>query len=220
MQCDSDEEWTQPFLDEEDPLPNQICPYATSSEISIKSMLEISSIDSDDIVLDLGCGDGRIVIYAAKHYGIRGIGLDINPELIKTANENAKKEGVDHLVLFKVQDFANESFDFKLSTIGLNNNNNNNKKKKLIYPTILTCYLIPRALKVIEPKVKKLIRENSGDGNDQSTTHKSIRIATIVYPFERWQHINDDNSLKIFLYTKDSIDIIPKSLDSSNPIFI
>ncbi|KAM9956321.1 hypothetical protein ACTFIR_003034 [Dictyostelium discoideum] len=217
MQCDSDEEWTQPFLDEEDPLPNQICPYATSSEISIKSMLEISSIDSDDVVLDLGCGDGRIVIYAAKHYGIRGIGLDINPELIKTANENAKKEGVDHLVLFKVQDFANQSFDFKLSSIGLNNNNNNNNSSnsKLIYPTILTCYLIPRALKAIESKVKKLIRDNSSE----STNHKSIRIATIVYPFERWQHINDDNSLKIFLYTKDSIDIIPKSLDSSNPIF-
>ncbi|KAM9968214.1 hypothetical protein ACTFIW_002650 [Dictyostelium discoideum] len=214
MQCDSDEEWTQPFLDEEDPLPNQICPYATSSEISIKSMLEISSIDSDDVVLDLGCGDGRIVIYAAKHYGIRGIGLDINPELIKTANENAKKEGVDHLVLFKVQDFANQSFDFKLSSIGLFNNNSNNSK--LIYPTILTCYLIPRALKAIESKVKKLIRDNSSE----STNHKSIRIATIVYPFERWQHINDDNSLKIFLYTKDSIDIIPKSLDSSNPIFI
>ncbi|EAL67189.1 hypothetical protein DDB_G0280421 [Dictyostelium discoideum AX4] len=217
MQCDSDEEWTQPFLDEEDPLPNQICPYATSSEISIKSMLEISSIDSDDVVLDLGCGDGRIVIYAAKHYGIRGIGLDINPELIKSANENAKKEGVDHLVLFKVQDFANESFDFKLSSIGLyNNNNNNDNNNKLIYPTILTCYLIPRALKVIESKVKKLIRDN----DSESTNHKSIRIATIVYPFERWQHINDDNSLKIFLYTKDSIDIIPKSLDSSNPIFI
>ncbi|KAK5583966.1 hypothetical protein RB653_005572 [Dictyostelium firmibasis] len=217
MQCDSDEEWTQPFLDEEDPLPNQICPYATSSEISIKSMLEISSIDSDDIVLDLGCGDGRIVIYAAKHYGIRGIGLDINPELIKTAIENSKKEGVDHLVLFKVQDFANESFDFKLDTIGLSLNNDNDDKKNinLIYPTILTCYLIPRALKVIEPKVKKLIRENG-----ESINHKPIRIATIVYPFERWQHINDDNSLKIFLYNKDSIDIIPKSLDSSNPIFI
>ncbi|EGC34600.1 hypothetical protein DICPUDRAFT_79644 [Dictyostelium purpureum] len=216
MQCESsDEEWAQPFLDVEDPLPNQICPFATTSEISIKRMLEISSTTKDDIILDMGCGDGRIVIYAAKHFGIRSIGLDINPDLIKLAKENAIKEGVDHLVVFKVQDMANDSFDFKLTTIDSNFFSTTDTSTPLVYPTILTCYLIPRALKAIEPKIKKLVREK---GFIQD--HRDIRIATIVYPFERWQEVETDNQLKIFLYNNKSIDITPKSLDSSNPVFI
>ena len=57
-----------------------------------------------DVVYDLGCGDGRLVITAAKRYGARGVGVDIDPALIAQSRANAKKEGVDRLVEFRQQD--------------------------------------------------------------------------------------------------------------------
>eukprot|EP01133_Synstelium_polycarpum_P019065 gene19065-22830_t len=91
-----------PFLDEDDPLPGQCCPYATTSEFTMAEGLNIASVDKDDVLLDVGCGDGRIPIFAAKTYGIRSIGIDINPDLIAKANKEAIDQGVSHLVLFKV----------------------------------------------------------------------------------------------------------------------
>ena len=57
-----------------------------------------------DIVYDLGCGDGRIPITAARTYGARGVGVDIDPQRIAESNENAKRAGVTHLVTFLLQD--------------------------------------------------------------------------------------------------------------------
>jgi ubiquinone/menaquinone biosynthesis C-methylase UbiE len=67
-------------------------------------MLALAEVTSNDVVYDLGCGDGRIVITAAQKYGARGVGVDIDPERIKESEENAKKAGVTKLVSFKVQD--------------------------------------------------------------------------------------------------------------------
>ncbi len=62
-------------------------------------MLEMAEVKKGDVVYDLGSGDGRIVIRAAKKYGARGVGIEIDPELVKLSRLNAKREGVDHLVL-------------------------------------------------------------------------------------------------------------------------
>ena len=67
-------------------------------------MLKLADMKKDDVVYDLGCGDGRIVIAAAKAYGARGVGIDIDPQRIKEANENAKRAGVEGLVRFEEQD--------------------------------------------------------------------------------------------------------------------
>ena len=67
-------------------------------------MLAFAGVTSSDLVVDLGCGDGRILITAAKAYGARGIGVDIDPQRIAEANANAKAAGVTHLVSFKLQD--------------------------------------------------------------------------------------------------------------------
>jgi cyclopropane fatty-acyl-phospholipid synthase-like methyltransferase len=58
-------------------------------------MLNLADVKRTDFVYDLGCGDGRIVIAAAKTYGARGVGIDIDPERIREAEENAKKAGVE-----------------------------------------------------------------------------------------------------------------------------
>jgi ribosomal protein L11 methylase PrmA len=67
-------------------------------------MLKLADVKKSDIVYDLGCGDGRIVIAAAKNYGAHGVGIDINPERIKEARENARKAGVENLVRFEEND--------------------------------------------------------------------------------------------------------------------
>ena len=79
-------------------------PYVPSPMHVVQRMLEVAEIKKGDILYDMGSGDGRIVIEAAKKYGIRGIGIDLNAELVAKARENAANEGVSHLVEFRAQD--------------------------------------------------------------------------------------------------------------------
>ena len=67
-------------------------------------MLELAQVGKDDVVYDLGSGDGRLVITAAKKYGAKGVGVDIDPERISEAKANAEKAGVQSLVEFRQQD--------------------------------------------------------------------------------------------------------------------
>ncbi len=73
-------------------------------------MLKLGHVKQGDILYDLGCGDGRIVITAAKKYGARGTGVDINPERIKEAEENARREGVADRVRFVEQNLFDADF--------------------------------------------------------------------------------------------------------------
>jgi Cyclopropane fatty acid synthase and related methyltransferases len=72
--------------------------------IVVERMLQLAEIKKDDLLYDLGSGDGRIVIQAAKQYGTRGVGIDMNPELVEKARANAEKEGVSQLVEFRAAD--------------------------------------------------------------------------------------------------------------------
>ncbi len=67
-------------------------------------MLKLARVTKDDVVYDLGSGDGRIVINAAKRYGARGVGIEINPDLVKEARLNAERAGVTNRVKFVEQD--------------------------------------------------------------------------------------------------------------------
>lgn len=81
-----------------------LAPYVPTPQEVVDRMLQLGSVTKADTVYDLGCGDGRIPITAAKVYGARGVGVDIDPQRIAEANENAKRAGVTHLVTFKLQD--------------------------------------------------------------------------------------------------------------------
>ena len=82
----------------------QLAPYVPTPQEVVDRMLQLASVTKSDVVYDLGCGDGRIPITAAKAFGARGVGVDIDPQRIAEANANAKQAGVSHLVTFKLQD--------------------------------------------------------------------------------------------------------------------
>lgn len=79
-------------------------PFVATPKPVVDAMLTLAHAKSSDIVYDLGCGDGRIIIQAAKEFGARGVGIDNNPERIRQAQENAKRQGVSDRVQFRVGD--------------------------------------------------------------------------------------------------------------------
>jgi len=93
-------------------------PYVSTKPEVVDAMLKIANVNKDDLIYDLGCGDGRIVIMAAKEYGAKGVGVDIDPLRIKEANENAIKEGVTDHVTFIEQDLFEVDFS-KASVVTL-----------------------------------------------------------------------------------------------------
>ena len=79
-------------------------PFVPTPPEVVDRMLELAQIKSSDVVYDLGSGDGRIVIQAAKRYGVKGVGIEIDPDLVAKARNNAFKEKVENLVEFREQD--------------------------------------------------------------------------------------------------------------------
>jgi SAM-dependent methyltransferase len=79
-------------------------PFVPTPEKVVEGMLELAKVGPRDTVYDLGSGDGRIVITAAKKHGARGVGIDIDPERIREARDNARKANVFHMVEFREGD--------------------------------------------------------------------------------------------------------------------
>jgi precorrin-6B methylase 2 len=85
-------------------------PYVPTKPEVVAEMLRMANVGKNDILYDLGCGDGRIIITAAQLYGTREVGIDIDPDRIKESNENAVKAGVTNLVKFMEQDLFEADF--------------------------------------------------------------------------------------------------------------
>ncbi|HXF67761.1 MAG TPA: methyltransferase domain-containing protein [Burkholderiales bacterium] len=110
-------------------------PYVPTPQEVVEKMLEIAKVGPNDYVIDLGSGDGRIVITAARKFGARGFGVDLNPERIRESNENARKAGVTDRVSFQQRDL----FETDLSEA-----------------TVITMYLLPRVNMELRPKLLQL----------------------------------------------------------------
>lgn len=112
-------------------------PYVPTPQTVVDEMLKLASVTKNDVVYDLGSGDGRIVITAAKKYGARGIGVDINPERVKEANANAIAAGVTDKVKFVEQDL----FETDLKEA-----------------SVVTLYLLPAVNLKLRPKLWKELK--------------------------------------------------------------
>ena len=84
--------------------PASLAPYVPTPQDVVERMLDLAGVTNKDVVYDLGCGDGRLVITAAKKHGARGVGIDIDPERIAESTANARQAGVEHLVTFRLGD--------------------------------------------------------------------------------------------------------------------
>ena len=106
-------------------------PYVPTPWVIVDRMLALADIRKDDVVYDLGSGDGRLVITAAKRFGARGVGIELQPELIQLANEGAKKEGVADSVRF----IQGDLFETDIREA-----------------TVVTLYLLPRFVTRLVPR--------------------------------------------------------------------
>ncbi|HUT62870.1 MAG TPA: methyltransferase domain-containing protein [Anaerolineae bacterium] len=115
-------------------------PYVPTPEEVVEEMLKLADVGKDDIVYDLGCGDGRIVITAAKEMGAHGIGIDINPQRLKESRENAIKAKVTDKVEFREQNLFDTDFS---------------------EATVLTLYLLPNVNLKLRPKILRDMKPGS-----------------------------------------------------------
>ena len=109
-------------------------PYLPTTPEAVAAMLKLANIEDSDVIYDLGCGDGRIVIAAAKTYGAHGVGIDIDPQRIMEARENARKAGVDKLVRFDEKDlFQTDLHEASVVTLFLLSSVNLRLRPKLLH---------------------------------------------------------------------------------------
>ena len=87
-----------------DAAPQKLAPYVQTPQGVVERMLQIAQVGPADVVYDLGCGDGRLVITAAQRYGARGVGVDFDLNRVRESQANAKDAGVETLVEFRQQD--------------------------------------------------------------------------------------------------------------------
>jgi len=107
-------------------------PYVPSPQSVVSDMLTLAKVGPSDFVIDLGSGDGRIVRTAAKYFGARGFGVDINEKLVREANDSAKREGIADRVKFVTQDLF---------------------KTDISRATVLTMYLLPDTVNLLKDKL-------------------------------------------------------------------
>ncbi len=107
-------------------------PFVPSPNDVVEGMLKLANVKSTDTVYDLGCGDGRIVIAAARNYHAHAVGIDIDPDRIREARDNARKAGVENLVKFERNDLF---------------------KADIHNATVVTLYLLPSVNARLRPKL-------------------------------------------------------------------
>ncbi len=120
-----------------DPAPVDAGPYVPSLTSVVSDMLTLAEVGPKDFVIDLGSGDGRIVLTAAKVFGARGFGVEIKNDLVRASNEAAKQQGIADRVKFMNQDLF---------------------KTDISQATVLTMYLLPHTVNMLKDKLLTELR--------------------------------------------------------------
>ena len=139
-------------------------PYVPTPPDVVEAMLKLAGIKGSDFVIDLGCGDGRIVVMAAQRFGARGKGVDFNPTRIREAQEDARRAGVTGRVQFVQGDFF---------------------EADIHEASVVTLYLLPEVNLKLKPKLLKELKVGTrivshsfdmGDWKADKTEQQSGRI--------------------------------------------
>lgn len=118
----------------------KIVPFVPTPQDVVERMLELAGVKKGDVVYDLGSGDGRIVITAAKKYAVRAVGFEIDPDLIKQSRENIRKAGVGSLAEIRQQD---------IRTVDLSP------------ASVVTMYLLPEVNLMLRPNIWRQLKPGS-----------------------------------------------------------
>ena len=151
-----------------------LAPFVATPEEVVDRMLTLAQVTRTDVVFDLGCGDGRIPITAAKKYGARAVGIDIDPRRIDESRANAKAAGVEHLVEFRLEDAL---------------------QADVSRATVVTLYLLGSANALLRPVLTKQLRPGArivshafsmgptwpADQIDQFTTSRGDEITLYLW---------------------------------------
>ena len=153
--------------------------YVPTPQNAVEKMLDMAKVTKDDLVFDLGCGDGRIVATAAKKFGAKGVGVDLNPVRIKESNETVKKFGVGKLVEIRY--------------------GNALKVKDLDKATVICLYMLPEFMEKLEPIVKAKLKPGARIvAHDFPFPHWK---ADQSVEFEGIDDSGNKRELKLYLYT-------------------
>jgi SAM-dependent methyltransferase len=147
-------------------------PYVPTKYPVVDEMLRLAGVQKSDIVYDLGCGDGRLVVTAAQRYGAHGVGFDIDPERIAESNENAVKAGVTGLVKFHEQDLF--TADFHEATV-----------MTLYLLTSVNLKLRPKLLRELKPGTR-IVSHNFGMGEWKPDASSSVDVEDISHEVYLW----------------------------------
>ena len=148
-------------------------PYVPTTEAAVQAMLKLAGVKKTDVVYDLGCGDGRIVIAAAKNFGARGVGIDINPVRISEAKENARTAGVENLVRFEENDlFEADIREASVVTLFLLPHVNLKLRPKLLQELKPGTRIVSNTFDMDDWKPEKESTVGDADGDEESLSRK------------------------------------------------
>ena len=142
--------------------------YVPTPQKVVDEMLKLAGVTKDDIVYDLGCGDGRIVVEAAKRYGARGVGIDYDMKRIEEAKDRAAREGVADRVEWRHQDILEADFSDA---------------------TVVTIYLLPSSNERLRPKLEALKPGTRIVANDYGIGDWEPLEKDRVWVHERGHHV-------------------------------
>jgi len=144
----------------------QLAPFDPTPQSAVERMLALAEIKKGDVVYDLGSGDGRVVIAAAKKFGVKAVGFEIDPGLVKLARENARKAGVAKLVEIRQQDFMTADLaPASVVTLYLSNDGNLALKTKLMHELQPGARVVSYTFDMGDwtPKIAESYRDAAGD---------------------------------------------------------
>ncbi len=156
-------------------------PYVPTPDVVVAEMLSMAEVTGNDVLYDLGSGDGRIPITAAKKFGTRGVGIDLNPQRVVEARTNANNALVSDKVTFKEGDIFTEDFS---------------------EATVITLYLLPEVNMRLRPTLLKMkpgtrvVSHNydMGDWNPEKT--KTLKVNGTDHYVYFWRVPGDTSALK------------------------
>lgn len=155
--------------------PNEEIPFVPTPVEVIDRMLELAEVKTGDVVYDLGSGDGRIVIRAAKKYGVRAVGIEMDQLLLEQARRDAAAQGVSDLVEFRAEDAL---------------------KADISAATVVTLYMLPWFNEAMKPNFKRMLKPGARivahdfgiEGWEPDKTEKMPKIE-IMAGGRRHQHL-------------------------------